>query len=80
MKHSVRWTLLLPVVGLVAATGALAETSPADHQMRWEKCYRSCETTYGTNESGTGKGFKACVARCEDKWLSTMDRQQQRPK
>lgn len=58
-------------VGIATATAALADPTPSVHQARWEKCYRGCEASYGTNETGRGKGFKACVARCEDRWLST---------
>jgi uncharacterized membrane protein len=72
MKQRARLTSALLVAGAISATGAVAETAAPVHQAQWEKCYRSCETTYGTNETGTGSKFRACVARCEDKWLSTM--------
>jgi hypothetical protein len=76
MKQRTLRTLALLVVGVVAATGAVAETSPSAHQLRWEQCYRACEASNGSNETGTGGKFRACVARCEDKWLSTVGAQQ----
>lgn len=68
----------LLVAGVTGSSAALADPTPSVHQARWEKCYRGCETAYGTNETGRGKGFKACVARCEDRWLSTSGAQPQR--
>ena len=80
MKQCARWTSALLVAGVLASTGAIAETSPSTHQMRWEKCYRSCEVTYSSNETGTGKKFRACVARCEDRWLSTIGAEHPTPR
>lgn len=71
MKQRMYWASALVFAGMVISTAAGAETSPAN-QLRWDRCYRSCEVSYGSTEASTGKKFKACVARCEDKWLSTM--------